>query len=212
MPFEINPLCVDGRATEDSNRGFRNRHAEHVRVAAGETALKASGPTDGPLSDDPLVSRARSRFTAGFRNDRVGILCPEEWLAAFVPTIDERGDGVDQLAHRAECAAVDSPAGDDPKKMSVCGVVVAHQVQLAPRIGLRDLLEEAQELLVAVPRQAGLLDPPGSDNILGGLLACRVDPETLSQELSGTRTRRERDDGVTISAEIGEPARLRLSV
>jgi integrase len=43
----------------------------------------------------------------------------------------------------------------------VAGVVVADQVQLPARIGLRDLIEEGQELLVAVSWQTDLLDPPG---------------------------------------------------
>jgi hypothetical protein len=34
-------------------------------------------------------------------------------------------------------------------------------VQLPARIGLRDLIEEGQELLVAVSWQTDLLDPPG---------------------------------------------------
>jgi hypothetical protein len=34
--------------------------------------------------------------------------------------------------------------------------VVAYDVQLAPWVGLRDLLEELQELLVAMPRVAGV--------------------------------------------------------
>src|SRR3954452_19695517 len=46
-------------------------------------------------------------------------------------------------------------------RMLVGGVVVAHQVQPLPRVSLGDLLEERQELLVAVPGQAGLLDPSG---------------------------------------------------
>lgn len=38
--------------------------------------------------------------------------------------------------------------------MLVGAVVVQHEVQLAARVGLRDLFEEAQELLVPVPRHA----------------------------------------------------------
>ncbi len=41
------------------------------------------------------------------------------------------------------------------------GIVVHHLVQ-PPRIGLRDLAEEAQELLMAVPGLARLLEPAGS--------------------------------------------------
>src|SRR6476620_999613 len=47
------------------------------------------------------------------------------------------------------------------------GVVVDHQVQLDPWIGLRDLLEEPQELIRAVSRQAGLGDLPGG-HLQGG--------------------------------------------
>ena len=44
----------------------------------------------------------------------------------------------------------------------VGGVVVDHHVQLAPRVGLGDLLEEPQELLVPVPVVAGV------DHLAGG--------------------------------------------
>ena len=64
----------------------------------------------------PLVLRVGSRFTVRFRDDRVGVLRPGEWLAAFVPAVDERGDGLDQFAHRAEGAAADGLAGDDPEE------------------------------------------------------------------------------------------------
>jgi len=40
--------------------------------------------------------------------------------------------------------------------MFVGGVVVDHDVQLATRMGLRDVFEETQELLVPVPRVAGV--------------------------------------------------------
>jgi len=45
----------------------------------------------------------------------------------------------------------------------VGGVVVAHEVQLALGVGLGYLLEEAQELLVAVPGEAGVDDLVGGD-------------------------------------------------
>ena len=48
-------------------------------------------------------------------------------------------------------------------RVFVGGVVVAHDVQLAARICPRDLLQEFQKLLVAVPRIAGIGDPPGRD-------------------------------------------------
>ena len=47
--------------------------------------------------------------------------------------------------------------------MLVGGIVVDYQVQPATRVGLRDLLEELEELLVAVPRVAGVGDSPGSN-------------------------------------------------
>ena len=50
--------------------------------------------------------------------------------------------------------------------MLVGGVVVDHDVQFAPRVGLGDLLEEPQELLVAVPVVAGV------DHLAGGDLEC----------------------------------------
>ncbi len=45
--------------------------------------------------------------------------------------------------------------------MLVGAVVVAHDVQLAARVGGGDLLEEAQELPVAMPREAGCNDLAG---------------------------------------------------
>src|SRR6187200_2926057 len=45
----------------------------------------------------------------------------------------------------------------------VGGVVVADDVQSPPRVGLGYLLEEAQELLVTVPRQAAVDDLAGGD-------------------------------------------------
>jgi hypothetical protein len=45
--------------------------------------------------------------------------------------------------------------------MLVGAVVVAHDVQLAARVGGGDLLDEAQELLVAMPREAGFNDLAG---------------------------------------------------
>ena len=46
------------------------------------------------------------------------------------------------------------------------GVVVDHDVQLAPRVGLGDVLEERQEFLVAMPRVAGV------GHLAGGDLEC----------------------------------------
>ena len=60
---------------------------------------------------EPLVSRAGSRFTVRFCDDRVGVFGPDEGLAAFVPAIDERGDGLDQLAHGTEACRVGWLAG-----------------------------------------------------------------------------------------------------
>src|SRR5215203_5480473 len=48
-------------------------------------------------------------------------------------------------------------------RVFVGGVVVTDQMQLLSRVGLRHLLEELQELLVAVSGQARLLDPAGRD-------------------------------------------------
>ena len=45
----------------------------------------------------------------------------------------------------------------------VGGVVVAHDVQLDSRVGLGDLLEEGQELLVGVLLEAPVGDQPGRD-------------------------------------------------
>jgi hypothetical protein len=45
----------------------------------------------------------------------------------------------------------------------VGGVVVHHQVQLLVGVGAGDLLEEREELLVAVPRLAGRGHRPGGD-------------------------------------------------
>ena len=46
-------------------------------------------------------------------------------------------------------------------RVFVGGVVVGHDVQRHPRIGLGDLLEERQELGVSVARVAGVGDLPG---------------------------------------------------
>ena len=45
----------------------------------------------------------------------------------------------------------------------VGGVVVGHDVQLDPGVGLGDLLEEGQELGVGVPLVAGIGDLAGGD-------------------------------------------------
>src|SRR5215207_2902274 len=44
------------------------------------------------------------------------------------------------------------------RRVLVSGVVVAYHVELAPRVDLRDLFEEPEELLVAVPVVAGVDD------------------------------------------------------
>jgi hypothetical protein len=46
-----------------------------------------------------LLPRVGIGFTVRFGDDRVGIFGPDEWLAPFVPAVDERGDCVDQLAY-----------------------------------------------------------------------------------------------------------------
>ena len=160
-----------------------------------------------------LVSRAGSWFTVCFRDDGVGVFGPDKGLAAFVPAVDERRNRLDQVGDRVEGAAADGLAGDDPeedldhvqpgpagwgevqgdprvagqpglhRRMLVRGVVVTYHVQPHPRVGLGDLLEEAQELLVAVARLAQLLDAAGghleggeqgggamADVVMGGLL------------------------------------------
>ena len=45
----------------------------------------------------------------------------------------------------------------------VGGVVVYHDVQFAPRVGLGDMLEELQELVVSMPRVAGIGHLAGRD-------------------------------------------------
>jgi hypothetical protein len=50
--------------------------------------------------------------------DFVGGLGPGEWLAAFVPAVDEGLDGGDEVLDRGEGASADGLAGDVPKKIS----------------------------------------------------------------------------------------------
>ncbi|GMA38617.1 hypothetical protein GCM10025883_06620 [Mobilicoccus caccae] len=61
---------------------------------------------------------------------------------------------------------VDAGVGAQPVTdldLLVRGVVIHHQVQLAVGVGLGDLLEEGQELLVAMPGLAGRGDLPRGD-------------------------------------------------
>jgi hypothetical protein len=85
------------------------------------------------------------------------------------------------------------PCGD--VVVLVGGVVVDDDVQLPTRIGLRDLLEECEELFVAVPRVAGVGHFPGRDlqrgeqrggavpNVVVGLLL--RDPRPNGQDRRG---------------------------
>src|SRR5690242_15909931 len=75
---------------------------------------------------DPLVSRVRNSFTLRFGQDGVGVFGPEERFAALVPAVDERADGLDEVADGVEAAAADGLAGDDPEED-------LHQVQPGPR-------------------------------------------------------------------------------
>lgn len=112
--------------------------------------------------------------------DLVGGLGPGEGTGAFVVGVDEPADGVGQLVDGAEGAAPYRLPGDDAEedldhvepgsggrgevqgdprvaleprghlRGLMRGVVVAHHVQLHAWVGLGHLLEERQELLVAV--------------------------------------------------------------
>src|ERR1700678_1964437 len=114
-------------------------------------------------------------------------------MAAVVPAVDEVLDGSDEVADAGEASAADGLAGDDPEEdldhvepgpggrgevqgdpgvpcqpglhvgMLAGGVVTGHDVQLPARVGPRDLAEEPQELLVAVPGAASVGDLAGGD-------------------------------------------------
>ena len=75
---------------------------------------------------------------------------------------------------------VGQPGGH--RRVFVGGVVVDHHVQLAPRVGLGDLLEEPQELLVAVPVVAGVDHLAGGDLERGGWRGHGFGVSTLSGE------------------------------
>ena len=162
------PLVVESRSRVDSaaaghhRAGVRDRPLYPVGRRAAAHRSRVPGDPGIPGIGPVLVSRGGSRFTVGFRDDGVGVLGPDEGLAAFVPAVDECGDGLDQLADRVEGAAADGLAGDDPEEdldhvqpgpggrgevqrdprvagqpgrhrgVFVGGVVVAHHVQLAP--------------------------------------------------------------------------------
>jgi len=49
----------------------------------------------------------------------VGGLGPDEGLAAFIPAVDERADGGDQVFDAAEAAAADGLAGDNREEALV---------------------------------------------------------------------------------------------
>ena len=78
---------------------------------------------------------------------------PEEDLDHVQPRSRGRGE-----VHR------DSRVACEPglhRRVFMGGVVVHDQVQLHPRVGLRDLLEEFEELIAAVPRITGIGDLAG---------------------------------------------------
>jgi maleylacetate reductase len=95
-----------------------NQPAAPEAVAALSRALGGAGDPARVLWDlaGELVSRAGSLFAVGFRDDRVGVLGPDEWVAAFVPALDEPFDRLDQVADGVEAAAADGLAGDDPEE------------------------------------------------------------------------------------------------
>src|SRR4051794_16304555 len=122
-----------------------------------------------------------------------GGLGPEEWVGAVVPAVDEGADLGVEFVDGAEGAAADGLAFDDAEPdldevepgrggrgevhvhalvglepaadldALVRGVVVHHQVQFTLGIGLGDLFEEAQELLMPVPRLTGRGEVAGGD-------------------------------------------------
>jgi hypothetical protein len=56
-------------------------------------------------------------LTVGFRDNRVSVLGPDKRMTAVVPAVDERGDGLDEVADGAVGAAADGLAGDDPEEV-----------------------------------------------------------------------------------------------
>src|SRR6266498_5913420 len=120
----------------------------------------------------------------GLGQDRLGCPGPRERLATMVPGVDEDPDRLHQIGDAGEGAAADRLASDDPKedldqvhptrrgrgevqsdpwvarqprpdpRMPVGAVVVEHDVQLAARVGLGDLLTERQELGMALAGKA----------------------------------------------------------
>jgi hypothetical protein len=58
------------------------------------------------------MSCAGTGFTVGIRDDGVGVIGPDERFAAFVAAVDERGDGVGQVADRTEARSRRSRAVD----------------------------------------------------------------------------------------------------
>ena len=74
------------------------------------------------------------------------------------------------------------PTADD--RVLVGGVVVADHVQLSARVGAGDLLEEGQELLVAVAGRALVGEVSGGD-LQGGNQRGRPVPEVVMGGLLG---------------------------
>ena len=118
--------------------------------------------------------------------DLVGSLGPGEGMATVVPAVDEEADGVHQLLDTDEGTAADGLPRDDAEEdldevqpgargrcevqrdAAMAGqpgldvgvlmgcVVVDHHVQLLARVSAGHLLQEGEELLVAVKLIAGL--------------------------------------------------------
>jgi hypothetical protein len=50
------------------------------------------------------------------RQDLVGGLGPDEWVAALVPAVDEAADRTDEFLDAGEGASADRLSGDDPEE------------------------------------------------------------------------------------------------
>ena len=152
-----------------------------LRMAITEPAKKAGSRVD----DDLVSCERGPFTWAALREYLVSGLGPGEGVAAVVPAVNEVLDGGDEVLDRGEAAAADGLPGDDGEEdlnevepgpgrgrevqgdpgvpgqpgphvgVGVGAVVVADDVQRHPRVGLGDLFEEGQELLVAVLGVAG---------------------------------------------------------